>query len=291
MDEELLATLKSLVDSPQEREEYFRGPIAYPGCKERSLPELMPLLPVTDTWVDVFGGTGVVTLNRPQSKLEVFNDISSGVVAFYRCIVDSKKLDQLCTRLDLTVHSREEYIYCKKTWKEDQLDDVERAARWYYSIAYSFGSVGRNFGRSLNPVATISGDIKSRIPLFETIHKRFERVQIENLDWRLMLKDYDSPTAVLYLDPPYYGADIYEDGFSKADHIELCTRVFNCEGFVAVSSYENELYDKFPWDSVHKWPVRISVTSKALKTETSNLKRIGKSSNIECLYIKEFNDA
>ncbi len=77
------------------RSDVQRAPYGYVGAKFKSIPYLMKHLPYKFKWVDHFGGSGVVTLNREQSKLEVFNDRYSGVTCFYQCIQKKDTCDAL----------------------------------------------------------------------------------------------------------------------------------------------------------------------------------------------------
>lgn len=288
MSEDLMRIYADLDDPLVMRENYIRSPFSYPGNKKESLEYLLPLLPRTDVWCDVFGGSGSVTLNRAISKLEVFNDRWSGLIAFYRCIRDSTKLDQLIERLRLCVHSREEFIWCKQTW-ENCADDVERAARWYYLIQCSFACRGKYFGRILGPTAPIARKITENLPLFHEVHMRFREVQVENLDFRECFKDYDSSQTTFYIDPPYYENNIYAVAFNKQDHLEMLDKVFSLKGFVALSGYKNDLYDKFPWDAVHSWPRKDKMSTMATSTNTSAVAGLDveREEKTEMLWIKE----
>src|SRR5690606_25089106 len=98
-------------DQPNRDIDVQRAPFGWVGGKSRSITNLLPLLPQRDKWVDVFGGSGVVTLNRQPAKiLDVYNDRYSGVVAFYRFLHDKDKLEQLCDRLRFTLHARAEFV-------------------------------------------------------------------------------------------------------------------------------------------------------------------------------------
>lgn len=285
---DLFSQLQAMDDTPVERETYIRAPFPYVGCKTRSIATLLQHLPSSSTWIDGFGGSGAVTLARRKSTFEVFNDRHAGITSFYRCLRDRTTKDRLLERLDLTLHSREDFIWCVETWEHNELDDVERAARWYYLVSYSFAGVGRNFGRAKDGTkASIAGKLRDRLDRFEEIHERFKYIQVENLDWRLILRDYDSEDAVIYLDPPYYEKNVYKHNMTKDDHVELCRRIFDCKGFVALSGYANPLYDNFPWSRIEKWEAHVSVTTKAVDTDTSNVSRIGLNKAIECLWIKE----
>jgi hypothetical protein len=59
---------------------------------------------------------------------------------------------------------------------------------------------------------------------------------------------------------------------------------------VALSGYDNEIYNQYDWDSVHNWDVTISATSGAF-TESNHLAHLRdtmtRSNRTEKLYIKE----
>lgn len=56
----------------------------------------------------------------------------------------------------------------------------------------------------------------------QEISKRLRMVVIERLDFERILKTYDRPDALFYLDPPYFHAErYYTSGFAKEDHIRL----------------------------------------------------------------------
>lgn len=271
------------------RETVIKAPFSYPGGKSRSVKFILPHLPIRKVWVDVFGGSGVITINRPKSRLEVYNDRHSGVTDFYKCMRDRALFDRLCAWLDLTLHSREEFLCNKASW-ENQTDPVERAGRWFAMVNYSFGSLGRNWGRSTGGDGSLAGKIRNGIKNLPEIHERFRTVQIENGDWSRILQDYDSPETVFYLDPPYVDAyrGTYEYEMSIDDHTRLIEAVFNCKGFVAVSGFPNPLYDKRPWDKTFHWDVQS--TAKALAFTEENSKLHGddnRGKHIEKLWIKE----
>jgi len=228
-----------------------KGLFAYPGGKSKSVKHILPLLPYNDVWVDVFGGSGVVTLNRQPSKLDVYNDRWSGVVSFFRCIRDKDLMDQMIAKLELLPNSKEEFYLCKD-WNVK--NDVERAVRWYYIMSYSFGSMGRNWGRSTSSPPI---NYRNKLEHFPMIRRRMMDCQIENDDWSNILDSYDSYKTVFYCDPPYLGQHVgmYRHQFKEKDHIALLDTIMECKGFVAVSSYSNKLYESYDWDDVHTWSV------------------------------------
>lgn len=278
-------------DSLREEEyKIIRSPIPYPGGKSRSITHLLEYLPYRKKFIDVFGGSGTVLLARQPSPIEVFNDLHSGIVAFYRCLKDPDKLEHLIEWLELTVYSREDFIWCKDTW-EYAPNDVECAARWFYMVNASFGSIGRSFGRSINTSTTFK--IRHKIKNFNLIHERLKNVLIEHTDWEQLILDYDSSETVFYLDPPY--VDAYDGShthtMSIERHRDMLNRIFECKGFVAISGYSNPLYENCPWTDRHEWESFVSIRSIAYTkgNKKLHLKDIDseREHTTEVLWIKE----
>lgn len=288
---DLLSAFQELDDVTMvkaKREEYLRAPFAWPGGKSRSVKDILPHLPYRESYIEPFGGSGSVLLARRPSKLEVFNDRFAGVVAFYRCIRDSKKIDQLVERLKTTLSAREEFIWCRATWESCE-DDVERAARWYYLLSYSFGSLGRNFGRSIRNDSQLPSKMAKHILEFDQIHNRMKLCLIENQDWRSILLDFDHSEAVFYIDPPYLEAysGTYKHELKEQDHVDLLNRIMKMEGFVALSGYENHLYDKYDWDERHTWSKAVSIKPMAFHDENCKRNNHAQRDNAkEVLWIK-----
>lgn len=234
------------------RENYVRAFFKYPGSKARCVKEITQYIPYRNSYIEVFGGSGALLLSRRKSLLEVYNDRFAGVVAFFRCLKDQAKAEALVSKFEWCLHSREDFIFNKETWTQ-VTDDVERAARWLYICHYSFAGIGKYFGRSTTSAQTVADVAQKLRDEWRPIHNRMKNVTIENQDWRLILKDFDSKSAVFYLDPPYYNAanQAYENSqMFKRDHAVMLETIFKMEGFIAVSGYDNELYSSFPWDEV-----------------------------------------
>lgn len=299
MNQDIFGMLMGMTDDKEIRETYIRLPFGYPGSKGQQLHNILPHLPFTDKYGEAFGGSGVVLLNRPRSKLEVFNDRYSGVTAFFRVVRQPDLCEKLIERLAITVHSREEFIWCKSTWKNCE-DDVERAARWYYTIRYAVNSKpASTFGRSLTAKCNFAQKLPISLDKFLPVSIRLEQTQIENLDWRLCLRDYDQEGFVWYLDPTYLGTQgNFEFELTRDDHVELCERVHRLKGYVALSGYYNTLtrsiYEKYQWKEIYTWKRMTRALTQAFQ-DTNNLEEYdgdtarGRDADVEeALYIKDF---
>jgi DNA adenine methylase len=244
-----------------DRTKIVRAPFRMAGSKYFSLKELLPRLPVKAKWCDHFGGTGIVTLNRPKSyKLEVFNDRYSGVIAFYRCLKDKDKWKEMLAWLSNTLYSREEFQWCRDTWVTEH-DDVIRAAKWLYCTANSVVGKRVAWARATDSQAATAMAFQSMLEFFPKYHERFKNVQIENLDYDQCARDYDSLDTVHYFDPPYVNTDqqLYEgSSWTRDDQRRLVGLIGNLQGFCALSGYYDEETDKaIKWDYRHSWKVAM----------------------------------
>lgn len=67
--------------------------------------------------------------------------------------------------------------------------------------------------------------------------RRLQRVIIENQDFEVLIKHYDSPVSFFYCDPPYFATESYykDVGFTKKDHIRLRDTLVGIKGKFLVS--------------------------------------------------------
>lgn len=296
MSQDIFDMLMGFVDEPEEKrdKDVLRAPFGWPGGKDQSKNTILKELPYRKSFIEHCGGTGIVILNRVQSKLDVFNDRDSGVTCFYRCLRNQEKMARLVQMLEYSVHSREEFVACKKSWGHCA-DDVERAFKWYYVTRHSFSQQRRNWGRAIAGTAQQPGMIHSSLLEFPKIHARLKQIQIENLDIFQSLKDYDNADAVHYIDPDYLGSSpgIYKHGIGgESGHQKLLEQVQNGKGYFAISGYAHPIYDAndLKWDKRLVWNVSVTAQAQAF-TESNN--KLGQKDNLqrttaeEVLWIKD----
>jgi DNA adenine methylase len=227
------------------------APIAWYGGKARLASRIAALLPHHDTYVEAFGGAAAVLFAKSRATLEVYNDIDSGLVTFFRALRDQP--DELARALRLTPYSREEFNYCRDQWQATG-QDIERARRWYVRMRQAFGcsaSVSWGYERdgSLSK-GTRARSFAATVDELERFAERFRGVQIEHLDWRKALALYDSENTCFYLDPPYHPQtrarisrrNGYRHELTVSDHEELLATVMNASGSVLLSGYTHPSY-------------------------------------------------
>jgi DNA adenine methylase len=233
-------------------------PFTYYGSKYRSLNFILDNLPTTDHYVEPFGGSGIVLLNREPAGHEVLNDLNGEITNFFQVLRDAR--NELISALELTPYSRREYERAVERRGDDGLGDVERARLFFIRCQqgrYSRQDEARTKGEWSRSTTQIRGEnpmmvnrFLNKIDDLPEVAQRLRRVQIECRDAIQVINDYDDEDCVFYCDPPYvpgtrgdtnaYGS--YE--MSREDHEGLVEMLASCDGQVALSGYDNDLYVK-----------------------------------------------
>lgn len=247
---------------------------------------LLPLIPEHRIYVEVFGGGASLLFAKDPSPVEVYNDLDSGLVGFFRVLRDPEKFARLQELCRLTPYSREEYNLFMTTWENEE-NDVERAFQWYVIARMSFGGMfGSSWGSAVSAscrgmAKTTSGwlGIQALLPL---LHQRVMRVQIEHEDYRKILSRYDTPETFFYLDPPYLKETRRSGGYKHEletkDHQDLVQALLNLKGSAILSGYAHSTYA--PLEAAG-WMRKDfdAVCSAAGRTRTSGLQGIGNVKN------------
>ena len=169
----------------------MKPPFAYVGNKQRFLKHIIPRIPPHKYYGEVFGGSGAVLLSKSISEMEVYNDLDSEVVNFYKVL--RERPDELRRLICLTPYSREEYL--NSHYKID--NDLERARRFFIRARMGISGLQNaktSFGMSVtllrrNMPATCSRYL-SAIEGLEEVVVRLSKVQFENIDFRRFFKIY-----------------------------------------------------------------------------------------------------
>lgn len=206
-----------------------RSPIGWVGGKSRLADTIIERFPAHQTYCEVFAGAAWVLFKKPESKVEVINDINRDLVTLYRCV--KHHLPALVEQFRWMLVARDEFDRLMAT-PADTLTDIQRAARFYYCLRTSFGAkwAGATFGAAATQpprlnLLRIEEDLSAA-------HLRLSRVLVENRPWQDVLSRFDRPTTLFYLDPPYWGCekDYGEGLFSRDDFSQMADQLSRLKG-------------------------------------------------------------
>jgi DNA adenine methylase len=220
----------------------------YVGGKTRLVNWIVDHLPEHTVFVEPFGGSAAVLLNKPRSKIEVFNDRDGEIVHFFEVAREhAEELAEWCRRTPYSEQLHNQWV--RQFYAgEPPSDPIERAGRFVFlrytqwSAKYS-GPSGfkRDTPRARQAESEVWRDVPERIA---EVCDRLQGVSIQSADYRDVIERYDEPETVFYCDPPYldkeetYGVD----GF---DHSELAGALRAIQGYAIVSYTDRPegLYD------------------------------------------------
>lgn len=217
----------------------------YIGGKLRLSNKIIELIPKHTVYIEVFGGSAKVLLNKSPSKIEIYNDYNKHLANLF--YVTSLKFDEFIEKINRIAYSREIFYQFRedvRNSKIKELGDVDLAVKTYYLLHISFSGDLQACSFSLSTVNNKAKIFFRGLDKLYAIQERLRNVVIESLDFRDMLKKYkDKEDTFLYIDPPYYGVSYYNSNFSEKDHKELLSLLKTSKAKWLLSGYANDLYD------------------------------------------------
>ncbi|MBW3624178.1 MAG: DNA adenine methylase [Armatimonadetes bacterium] len=255
------------------------GPVSWFGGKGLFVDHLLPL-PEHRTYVETWGGGAALLFAKPTSPVEVYNDLNSGLVNFFRVLQAPDKLEQLRFRMELTPYSRELFNEFRKTWMEPE-DDVERAYRWFVVSRMSYAGQFGNAWASCKTESKcgMSASVSRYLLAVEGLPefcKRLRCVQVDRMDFRHILRRYDHEECLFYCDPPYVHETRsmrggYDHEMTREDHEEMVDLFLNLKGMVILSGYNHEVYaplERSGWMREDVKTVSFSAREKPVRMES-----------------------
>lgn len=210
----------------------MRGLAPYVGGKRLLASTIIDLVEKVQhqTYVEPFVGMGGVFFRRRHpAKVEVINDLSADVSTLFRIL--QRHYTAFVDMLRYQLTTRAEFSRLVDT-DPKTLTDLERAARFFYLQKTGFGGkvAGRTFGVSVGEPGPF--DVTRIIPELQEYHERLSAVTIEALPWQDVLRRYDRPETLFFLDPPYMGTEHYygADLFSPDQYQEIADHLARIKG-------------------------------------------------------------
>lgn len=226
--------------------------LRYHGGKHRLAAWITSHFPPHKNYVEPFGGGASVLLRKEPSPIEVYNDLDSRVVTFFRMLRDQP--DALINAINLTPYSRAE----ERLSHERSDDPLEEARRFFILCWQSRGGIsgvgGWRFRNQLNKSRPMPEEWQRLDHLWQ-VAARLKRVHIEQAPALHVTKRLDQPDTLFYVDPPYVHAARRNTDFGYAhemtllEHARLLRHLRSLKGMVILSSYPHPLYERL----LHDW--------------------------------------
>ena len=228
-----------------------------------------------DCYVEPFSGGASILFAKPPTCLEVYNDKDKLLVNFFKQLRYNS--EQFLEAVQLVPYAREEhskskYILDLGPFLNDlnQANSLKAAVAFFVLTRQSMsGDIkgGWSVGKKTNPIPSWLSSIE-RLP--ECV-ERFKEVQVENMDAKACITCYDSKSTMFYVDPPYMhdtrSATRYNVDLDAYGHNLLLAKLKATKGFILLSGYDNETYNK----ALPDWGrVEISTVSQGTPNTRDN---------------------
>ena len=192
------------------------------------------------TYIEPFGGGADVLFGKNKSKIEIVNDCDVEIVNIFRAIRDEHS--ELIRRINLHKHCLETF---EKAEKKKNFDDyLDQAVNELLLRKMSRNGLKKQFVKTSN-IKTW----KSNILELAQHAQRLKEVYIFNKSAIEIIKAFDSPDTLLYIDPPYLHENkvsklVYLSAMNPENHLELYRAINEFNGKVVLSGCMSPLYKR-----------------------------------------------
>jgi DNA adenine methylase len=241
-----------------------RPALRYHGAKWNLAPWVISHFPPHESYVEPFGGSAAVLLQKTRSALETYNDLDGEVVTFFQVL--REQTEALVRLIELTPWARAEYALSY----EPTDDPLERARRFFVHAWMSIGGTSRQsaWTSGWRYIKTVNARWKGpaetwcMLDHLYDVANRLKGVQFECRDALEILPRYDGARTLFYCDPPYvfstrsgHAGRMYAHEFQDEQHVRLAEVLGDLQGMVVLSGYPSglyaELYEQRDWVRVN----------------------------------------
>jgi DNA adenine methylase len=177
------------------------------GSKKKLLNKILEYFP-TDNWntfVEPFAGSAQVYkgINKEPNKKYILNDKNKDIYNIWKNMksVDSKKMDNFDWK-----GSKKQFDFLKDKFQPKTKE--EQLYKDLYLSRYSYANMRTNYADKKKKYGGINFKYLNCSNEIQDIMKN---TTILNQDYKSVIKKYDSPTTLFYIDPPYFNKEhLYE---------------------------------------------------------------------------------
>lgn len=220
----------------------------YLGGKNRIAPWIISFFPHHKIYVEPFGGSAAVLLNKQPAWMEVYNDLYDRIVNFFEVLRDPEKSERLASLLELTPYAQTAY---DRSFEIAE-DPVEDALRFAVNSMMSYGGGIHKPGFKRNGLLRTTPYPQTWREYPAVVREcaaelRRRNIEINNMDALQVMSRYDTPDTLHYVDPPYVQSTRgnrvrYVHEYDQQDHERLLAFLQGLKGKVVLSGYDSELY-------------------------------------------------
>ena len=262
--------------------------LSYIGGKSKIGKWIVPFIPQdVETYIEPFSGMFWVFFNMdltkyPNLKNVVYNDFNPLNYNLFQCLQNPEKLLEEVNNIPCQQRGefptpeiyKEQFVRFQseifdENFKVEPYDYVT-AAKYAYVLAQVFSGSKPETSNFID----LKGKYKSKYLTFrdklskpEWVEHFLKITHVENEDFEVVIRRYDSPSTYVYADPPYWKTENYYNNhdFDSGDHERLANCLKSIQGKFSLSYYDfPQLHDWFP-ENEYKWEKKEFAKAAAAK--------------------------
>lgn len=201
------------------------------------------------TYLEPFGGSVNILVEKAKSPMEVIADTDLSVVQMLRAIRDEcKELGRRLARLSPSQDSLDRAVGRRGEAFQDYMDQAANEFVCRAMVA------GRQAAKKWQATLASLSDVSERIKEVHILHK-------SGID---IIPTFNSTNSLVFADPPHLyetkaGKHVYDSEMSPESHIELARRLTGFKGKAIICGQPSLLYDRL----YKGWKVEKSGRGKA----------------------------
>ncbi len=195
--------------------------IKYPGAKNLLMPEILKGFGASgaNALVDVFGGSGNVSLNVNAPRT-VYNELNKELYMLFMVIKTyPKEFLEMARKWTVT---ESQFLNYKKNFiltNSANQSNIDMAFRTFYKFNVSFGGMGSTY-RTQKEKSSLT-HVRKILSNYDRISSKISSWEIENLDFKELIRSYGGENVFFYCDPPYTDKSWYDYSFNIYDLEDL----------------------------------------------------------------------
>jgi DNA adenine methylase len=199
-------------------------------------------------YIEPFGGGAALLFAKPPSQCEIYNDIYSDLVTFYKVLRSPRQYEQFYRSIECTPYSREIYYDSQRTLEDKETSEVERARAFFVCLRQSFSNLMNSWSTPSECSRTVASiTYWKAIDRLPEVHERLKNVHIEHMDAIECIKKYANTRSLIYVDPPYISGTrvapkTYKHEYTDEQHERLVETLLAVPGAKILSGYESPIY-------------------------------------------------
>ena len=230
------------------------SPLRYYGGLQSFARKLVARLPPHDFYIEPFAGGLSVLLSKPVSDTEIVSDVNADLINYWRVVQRPRSRRRLLELVEMTPYSRALFNECIGVLENGSSDSLLRALAMAVAQNQSRNGLGVDWSYAKR-VSNMNANSWAKLPArMELAGRRLRHVRIECKPYQEILREFDTPRTVVFLDPPYLpstrvSAKVYLHEFGRAEHARLLGIVCKMKAKVMLCGYRDELID----DTLDGW--------------------------------------